>query len=488
MSLSEDEDDFLSADEGELDNAEPKAESKGQGNINVVSDLKQTELIEPETSQQSCKRIPLKQEKVFENLGAKEDIRNGQEDELEILKENQKSKSSSSKDEDDNDDDEEEALAERIRERNLRIARKFSAELAKNVKASAPIPVKIVASIGFKMSDMEGSDVVESENKSALPPAPPPTPALSSSYTAEDQPGSSTPSTTQYGWRIPTRTKVNHSENPASDEKSEQARLALDRLSEKMSQSDKNLFEKVAEDIKKVSIRPQNPSSSEAQPSSSSSSSSIPLISELGSTLGGWNWNSASRFLASASQVTSQVGSVLDSVVNTSHNMQQPTHQEPRPQEASLRPESAVNQQQGRVDQAQDQAGSSSKGSRASMSATDAISNDALVDLTLNAMESLGKRAFGVMTERDESGSLQIKGIGRPWEHLLNMNKSTQKSVKQEQLDVQEPERSQPPDDAPNYPIVSSIGAVKNKTEDNGRAALKNRKKRSNYQDDDKLD
>lgn len=311
-------------------------------------------------------------------------------------------------------DDDEEALAERIRERNLRIARKFSAEIAKSVKASAPIPVK-----GATPSDLKINDLDQDSNcKSSLPPAPPPTPALSSSFNSSIEipsgPSSTPTSTSQYSWRVPNQpstVRPQQADAKPNEPKSDQTRMALDRLSESLSQSDKNLFEKVAADLKKVSIRPKTETSEGGEGVATSSGVSIPLISDLGSTLGGWSWNSATKLLTSASQVTSHVGTVIDSV---SQHLQQPSSSQ------QTQPDLAAGEEKPGACES----GSCSNDSQPRTSELN--TNDGLVDFTLNTMESLGKKAFGVMTERSESGILQIKGIGRPWEHLMNnVNKQT---------------------------------------------------------------
>lgn len=325
------------------------------------------------------------------------------------------------------EEDNEEAIAERIRERNIKIARKFSAELAKSVKASAPIPVKTEPPIGFRVDDIEYPDLPDSDKKSVRQPqAPPPTPALSSSFCADEplaSPASSAAaavpgetSGTQYGWRVPIKPRTKQTDiAPPKECDINQARAALDRLSEKYTDADKSLFQKVADDIKKVTIKSDDPPIDPTQQQSTSSGSSgLPSISSLGQSFGGWNWNSASRILASASEVTAQVSSVLDSVVNAPRNAApaQPGSSDQTPPAApqlgaNPTPSSSNNQ----------------SGNKASMSASEAMSNDALVDLTLNAMESLGKKAFGAITHRDETGSLQIKGLGRPWDQLLNIKK-----------------------------------------------------------------
>lgn len=228
-----------------------------------------------------------------------------------------------------------EALAERIRERNLRIARKFSAELAKSVKSSAPIPVSVNTSADIKTTDSESSNIPGAKSK--LPPAPPPTPALSSSFNAaEDQSGPST----QFAWRVPTKIPTRDERSPSIIKDDQMPKLALDRLSDTLSQTEKSLFEQVAEDLKKVAIKPTDTS---AYPNAEGSLtdtalSAISSISDLGNTLGGWGWSGASKLISSASQVTSQVGSVIDSVVGLNlPEQQQQSQQHPATATSSAR-------------------------------------------------------------------------------------------------------------------------------------------------------
>lgn len=409
MSLSDDEDEFQSADEDNYGEETAKA--------------KEAKEIDNKLTQHRKKRVD-------------EEI----------------TSSSSSKNDEDKDvaeDDDEEALAERIRERNLKIARKFSAEIAKNIKSSAPIPVKITTSkVNRNQSDKEEGLLDDVEYPSSNPPpAPPPTPALSSSFSNSQEPPISSITTTElkedcesagtrYGWRIPTKSvpKIRQLDSPSTpnveidkEPNVGQPRTALDRLVDNTSDS-KNLFEKVAEDLKKVSIMND---SSQFPATSGLTAANIPIISELGNSLSGWNWNSASKLLASASQVKSQVGSVLDSVVNVaqvSHQQQSSNSSSSSDSEVRKQLSQKIQdeRQKSMLDNQDKLVEEKQQSVKASTSGSDAISNDAFVGFTLNAMESLGKKAFGVMTERDQSGSLQIKGLGRPWEHLLNLKKSAE--------------------------------------------------------------
>lgn len=281
--------------------------------------------------------------------------------------------------------------------------------------------------------------------------------------------------------------------------KGEHARLTLDKLSEKLSQSDKNLFAKVAEDLKKVSIKPKPEGSTDP---AKEAGSSIPSISDLGSALGGWNWNSASRLLASASQVTSQVGSVIDSVIRVptepeivgGNSASTSTGSNP----TGDRKKESSDTKEGKATEEQQEANKRRPSGPASMSASEASSNDALVDFTLSAMESLGKKAFGVMTERDESGSLQIKGLGRPWEHLLNL-KRPQQTNREEEVE-KKVETTLRDDDSPasrtdytlsdeyslDKPITAPTSSkVSREKQDEECSGLKNRSRRSYKVDED---
>lgn len=490
MSLSEDEDEFQSADEEGF--GEEVTEAK-----EVVADVAAPQHTHKskENAKDLIKNSPPIAHVKQENL-ANEDI----------------------------DDDEEEALAERIRERNLRIARKFSAEIAKNIKTSAPIPVKTPLSGNrHQLSKDEGGSLDDIEYPSSNPPpAPPPTPALSSSFSNSQEPTVSPVVASElkeenenvgskYGWRIPTKNTPSFKQpesastfgasvattSNVSDKRSknDQARSALDRLTS-LTQDNKNLFEKVAEDLKKVSIKSNPVQTSE----SSSSGANIPIISDLGA-LGGWSWNSASRLLASASQVTSQVGSMLDTVKNASSSIQQQSKEEDKLQASNSKLSSVRGQQESDVinqegkKKSEDEKCESKDRQQAhpvSMSAGEAMSNDALVDFTLNAMESLGKKAFGVMTERNESGSLQIKGLGRPWEHLLHSKKG-QAPVVEQQV---HPDHSDTPEDLLGVrdscdaelcsTVVTSHEKTK-KTSEGEQTSLKNRRRRY-IDDNDRLD
>lgn len=471
MSLSEDEDDFQSADEDGFGDDRTQIENIA---ATTTSETLSPDLKEPDQDKNQEESVSNKSEtstdkgKVIET--SPEDAKKIEEQTTSVPI--------------DEEDDDEEALVERIRERNLKIARKYSAEIAKSVKSASPIPVQSGPSIGFRDDDIDYPAIPDPEVKSSPPPAPPPTPALSSSFNLEDtfssQPSSSG---TQYGWRISPKVKEDQQETSQADNsKSEQARVALDRLAEISPQSDKSLFEKIAEDVKRVTITTGDrvePENSDSLDSSKPGSSTIPLLSELSSSFGGWNWNSASKLLASASQVTSQVGSVLDSVVNIAPNLQPEEFQISDNQKTESSTTTKGN------DNSETQNRSSNRSNKAAMSATEASSNDALVDFTLNAMESLGKRAFSVMTARDESGSLQIKGLGRPWEHLLNKKKEEQISA-----GIAADQSDEPFEALNNESKSSSSICYDNikKIDEEKPTTLKDRRRRLNYSNDDKLD
>lgn len=455
MSLSEDEDDFLSADEGAPDEDHDTTPVKRSDNLKKVDKIILPDLVE---KTEICLKSAPNCDEVNPKIGSKENPESSRENYLDFSDRPELSPESLKDDQAKGiDDDDEQMLAERIRDRNLKLARKFSAEIAKSVKATAPIAVKGALSTNPKNDDIEYPNIPEADIHSNPPPAPPPTPALSSSLSSEE-PGISG---TQYGWRLPVKNRPSCSDQPHM--KSEQTRQALDRLSEQVSQSDKNLFTKVAEDLKKVSIKSGESSSALF----SSDSSTIPSMSDLGGSFSGWNWSNATKLLASASQVTSQVSSVLDTV---SQHLQS----------TGLADQSSTsNSSPSEIVQAQGDVQGKLKSDKVSMSATEAVSNDAFVDLTLNAMESLGKKAFCAMTERDESGSLQIKGLGRPWEHLLNMKRA--------QEPMEPPSCSRPLyDEEPATPSTSY--GKKEAAEDKQPSSLKNRKKNCSYADDDKLD
>lgn len=458
MSISnDDEDEFQSADEDGFDD-------------DLHDDIKVIDSVEDSKSELRPKE---QTDRKTECIAEEPEIEHSSADKLELSPsvsdvDKSESKHTSNCEDEEEEDDNEEALAERIRERNLKIARKFSAELAKSVKASAPIPVKTEPPIGFRVDDIEYPDIPNSDKNIRHPQAPPPTPALSSSFSAEEpsSPTQDSPAS-QYGWRVPIKPREKPTDTPPQEQSNlNQARVALDRLSEKYSDTDKSLFQKVADDLKRVSIKSEDrPIATDSQDPPSQGPSGLPSLSSLGQSFGGWNWNSASRILASASEVTSQVSSVLDSVVNAqrSASTQQTTSSSPGHQN---------------TDQAPSFAGPQPSGSKVSMSASEAVSNDALVDLTLNAMESLGKKAFGAMTHRDESGSLQIKGLGRPWEQLLNITK---------------PQVERPEDDrihdkpSSSTSIPAEPTKVKDSDNDSDRKSSV-RRRVVNYDDSDKLD
>lgn len=526
MSISDDDDDFLSADEDCFVDDEKKESKVVETNSELDKDLNSSSKRTHEQDEGETKVISggSKDIKTGEHGDATETnkakgdlLKQEAQEESVNVEENTEARSKADKTNNDDDDDAqtEGVSLRRIRERNLKLARKYSAEIAKNVKASAPIPIKTTAPADFKITDDDSATIADSRFKGSMPPAPPPTPALSSSFNSDEQPNE-TP-TSLYSWRVPIKIQkvttasssspslskqdTEKQEQPAvsglksTDTKTEQARLTLDRLSEKLSQPDKNLFEKVAEDLKKVSIS--------QEPTSGNSSDSLPIIPSLSSTFSGWNWSSATKILASASQVTSQVSSVLDSAVGATQHFQLSStvgHKQGEGNEASELTESDANNSKTNKQVKSNSEEPKMKkptGEKASMSASDALSNDALVDFTLNAMESLGKKAFGVMTERDESGSLQIKGIGRPWEHLLNAKKSLQsKGQQQQKLNSQSTSSAAELKDysqVDDYEDVDSRALASEKTsgicsgETGGNAALKNRRRRD-YQSDENYD
>lgn len=411
MSHSDEEEDFHSADEAGFDEEErldiveqaqgPKQGVRDDANREYVNQRCEDKVIKRELSKR-----PLEQRSLFNNdpaegsaaISRASSTRTAPNDSQNTGPSTEPVESDLSQED---EDDDEEALVERIRERNLKIARKFSAEIARNLKASAPIPVKTSNSTSHEFSEI--SDPLDSKS-SIQPRAPPSTPALSSSFNNLTDPTAPTagtsPLNTQYSWRIPPKIASQQSSSgsntPSKNVKAdEQARQVLDRLSERLTQTDKNLFERVAADIKKVSLK------KEETPATTDLPSALASITDLGSTLGGWGWSGATKILSSASQVTSQVSSVLDTVVGA-------------PAEEGNSSSSATNR-------APDEP--TSRDTENARVPRDVTYNDPLVDLTLGAMESLGKKAFGVMTTRDETGSLQIKGLGRPWEHLLSSKK-----------------------------------------------------------------
>jgi hypothetical protein len=427
MNQSDIEEDFHSADEDGFDEEEaikgPKqgeADKKDkQCNDKVIS----KESVEPVTSKQNSSKDNSSTEpiKISRENSQKHESSNlsktcGQDVDFEEKEADEEEDENVGEDEDEEEeeeDEDEDALAERIRERNLKIARKFSAEIARSLRASAPIPVNTKNSPPHEFSE----NSYPMDHKSSIqPPAPPSTPALSSSFNnlSDQTPlttGTSSATNTQYGWRmfpkVANQQSSSGTSSPSKNTKPEdQARSVLDKLSEKLSQNDKSLFERVAADIKKVSINDE-----ESQTTTTTDTpSALTSITDLGSTLGGWGWNGATKLLSSASQVTSQVSSVLDSVVGVSV---------PDENDAINTRNKVANK-------------TASNDAKSEQAPVDITYNDPLVDLTLNAMETLGKKAFEVMTTRDETGSLQIKGLGRPWEHLLNTKKSEQSSRERE--------------------------------------------------------
>lgn len=160
------------------------------------------------------------------------------------------------------------------------------------------------------------------------------------------------PTPSQYGWRIPTKntltSKQQTIEQTSKEEKGDdptpkpedevelKTRLVFDEMSRKLSKKllshhDKNLIDIVKEDIKRLSIKTdaEEPAGREARRAINLPTPSITAsITDLGTTLGGWSWSGASKILASASLVTSQVGSVLDSVVNPKSTIEQSEQQQ----------------------------------------------------------------------------------------------------------------------------------------------------------------
>lgn len=486
-SQSDEEEDFLSADEEAFDEEEgcrgaivtpqtakgDKEANKGntKGNLNEViegqeeANKKPAAMVRPPSESDSTEDESTNEQVTFPD----KDSTKAQRSETEPKCKEAILKASNNSNEDNDDDDDDEALAERIRERNLKIARKFSAEIARNLKVSAPIPVK-TSSLAC---DIEQNEDTPRCKASMLPPAPPSTPALSSSYTNlndQNTAGTSPPLNTQYGWRIPSKSITQQSSGASTPSRSvkaeDQARQALDKLSEKLSQTDKYVFERVVADIKKVSIK------DEEVPTTSDLASALPSITDLGSTLGGWGWSGATKLLSSASQVTSQVGSVLDSVVgaaasNSSRSATDGTGEN----------NASANQTDG-TKQTND--------NKPRQASQDITYNDPLVDFTLNAMESLGKKAFGVMTTRNESGSLEIKGLGRPWEHLLNAKRTNDSSKLDESSEVQPMQRPSSPstDDMDPISVVHEASSSDHKTKSDEPlfpSTLKLRKRRHDY-------
>lgn len=198
---------------------------------------------------------------------------------------------------------------------------------------------------------------------SSLPPAPPPTPALSSSPSSGGVASSPTlesataiveaaaaavavvepikNTSSQYSWRIPPagspkaapissrQAPPSRTESPESGDtkeaadKAQQAKLALDKLSERLSHQEKSFFELVAGDIKKVAIRAgetlappgQEQSTASGEPTTSDDSLPNTLV-DLGTSIGSWGWSNASKLLTSATKVTTQVTSQVSSQVN----------------------------------------------------------------------------------------------------------------------------------------------------------------------------
>lgn len=186
-------------------------------------------------------------------------------------------------------------------------------------------------------------DALEEENNSpnqkssSFPPAPPPTPALSSSPTSSSvsnafpdstegsnraEPRSTHQKQVPNSKQISSKTEDCSSPSSADQSKTQQARFALDKLSEKLSNQERSLFEMVAEDIKKVAIRagetlaPVNNEEPGTSSGTATSDENLPSLVDLGSTIGSWGWSNASKLLNSASKVTSQVTSQVSSQVN----------------------------------------------------------------------------------------------------------------------------------------------------------------------------
>lgn len=443
MSVSDDED-FLSADEGDVDTANPTCPDEARTSMNKCAQSKPLDG-HPAHDQSSTKSLSSLAQRSSTNRNVDEHINEHRSTQVERSMSSQSSAS-------ENDDDEDETLAERIRERNLILAKKFSKEM-KQVQppSSAPIPVKPIASrVRQRLDESMSNDTTGIDENSFIdnqelklassPPAPPSTPALSTSFNTSEPSMSS-----QFPWRQQAKQKTNiPASQTAIDSKVLQTRQALDRLAEKLcSADDKNLFEQVAEDVKKVSIS-ANTTNRDNQPTDVPDFS-LPTMSELGSlggAIGGWGWNGATKLLASATQVTSQVGSVLDSVVQASQNLQNPTTSGAHADNEKLvkpldiappahsfdhcsKPKVVNDNKSVRDPGSTPSQPDDAEATKSHKPTIDMSAAEPLVDLTLNAMESLGKKAFDVMTERNDSGSLQIKGLGRPWEHLLNFTKPT---------------------------------------------------------------
>lgn len=394
MSFSDDEE-FLSADEDNIDLSDDESNRKEAFVLECDLATKSKSSISNQNPTSEIEKHAVdrtKRQDFVEIVNDKDDIRiseiKNQPKKVGVIPKNEFDESTLEEDDKNSEID---------REKNLKLARKFSAEIAKSVQASAPTPVKTTPPIQInKPNRIKTNDLNEGCSKSGLPPAPPPTPALSSSYSnTDDQPPS------QFGWRVLSKSKqlqqknskiceldssdksltdttadekqnlvgpvitiradkptsAEHSgsksknlveESEAEDNKKEllaetkvtetkrprspvgkpQARFALDRLSESVSQSrNQNIFEKVVDDLNRVSIKTDQEET--VVPIS------LPSITELGARLGGWGWGGVQTdwLMASASQVTSQVtsqmGSVLESVVNVAQQTVQPPQDTP---------------------------------------------------------------------------------------------------------------------------------------------------------------
>lgn len=157
--------------------------------------------------------------------------------------------------------DDDEAQAERLKQRNIQLAKKFgSASLPKDI----PNPV-----------------IPRGDQDDETPPAPPSTPSTKSNIP-------------QYSWRIPTDLNSRLNSVIEANNTEEKTRSVLDRLASDSSEPKLNFLEQIVGDLNKVSITTHD---------SSSSSSVLPSLS-------GWSWGSASKL------VSSNVSSVLDSVKN----------------------------------------------------------------------------------------------------------------------------------------------------------------------------
>lgn len=375
--LSDDEDDFLSADEESFveEKSEVKMEKKPDANKKsheIVDNRKDNsqdrnkksnEAIETSKHSAGQTKIEAKSKFDFEQLI------------------------------DDVDDDEERKLAERIKERNLKIAKKFlkveTNETQKKEKDNTTEQIfreAVVKEKKLKSQDIsypQLSPLQSNSEDKPFPPAPPPTPAAD---TKTDHASS------QYPWRQSEQQKraaAIEAASKAKDPLSELSKSVLDRLSNNLSGTEKNLLDQIVTDLKKVSIKPDgNKTKNDSQTSASDSSGiedCIPILSDLG--LNNLSWANASKLLSSAT-----VGSVLDSVKHLAQQSETVSSKSDSSSAGSTSPKSISTTEE------------SSK-----MSSSEP--NDDFLKNTFSAVE----KAFGAMTERDKSGNLRLS---KPLERL----------------------------------------------------------------------